>query len=64
MRCAVVDLAGTVINIIMADPDQDSPPQDCALYAITPDIWVDIGWQWADRIPVPSPATSTDPGAV
>lgn len=37
----------------MADPDRDQAPLGCVLYGITPDIWIDIGWSWADWIPVP-----------
>lgn len=38
--------------MIMADPEVDTPPQDCVLHAVGPDIWVDIGMNWADRITV------------
>lgn len=61
MRCAVVDNQGTVINIIVAEPDQDPAPGGCILYGITADIWVDIGWQWKDRISVPTPTATPNP---
>lgn len=61
MRCAVVDDQGLVVNVIMADVAMDQPPENCRLYEITPDIWVDIGWAWSDRrlIP-PTPLTEGD----
>lgn len=42
-----------VINIIMADPEVDIPPDGCVLYGIPSDVWVDIGMNWDDRIVVP-----------
>lgn len=53
MKCAVVDNQGIVVNIIVANPEQDAAPQDCILYGINQEVWVDIGWYWSDRIFVP-----------
>lgn len=35
MRCAVVDLkTGERVNVIMADPERDAPPDGCTLVAL------------------------------
>ena len=59
MRCAVVDTQGRVINVIMADSDQDPVPENCVLHEILDGIWIDIGMYWSDRVVLP-----TDPDTV
>lgn len=35
MRCAVVALeTGELVNVIMADPERDAPPDGCVLVAL------------------------------
>jgi len=37
MRCAVIDLATSiVVNVIIADPDKDVPPDGCILVWVPP----------------------------
>jgi hypothetical protein len=53
MNCAVVSQdALTVVNIIVADPSSDPPPEGCALVVLTPGEPCDIGWIY-------DPATNT-----
>jgi hypothetical protein len=54
MRCAVVDTHGLVVNVIMADSDQDPVPENCVLHEILDGIWIDIGMNWGDRIVLPT----------
>ena len=52
MRCAVVNDQNIVVNIIMADPQVDVAPEGCVLFGIEPNVWIDIGMNWDDRIVV------------
>ena len=62
MRCAVIDAQGIVVNIIMADPSVDVPPENCTIYEILGDVWIDIGMNWNDRIVViPQEPTPEEP---
>ncbi len=46
MRCAVVDDAGRVVNVIMADPERDQPETGCILVDVPDDARVGPGWTW------------------
>lgn len=50
-RCAVVDAAGIVVNIIEAEVT-DLPPDGCVLLEIPPNTFINPGQPWADRVVV------------
>ncbi len=47
MRMAIIDIGGTVENIIEADPSFDPGPGG---QLISADSFVDIGWRWDGKI--------------
>ncbi len=50
-RCAVVDAAGVVVNIIEAEVT-DLAPDGCVLLEISENTFVNPGELWADRVVV------------
>lgn len=45
-NCAVVNKTTNIVeNIIIADPNKDTPPNGTFLVPI---YWTDIGWKWVD----------------
>jgi hypothetical protein len=47
MRCALVDnLSSLVVNLIIADPAIDTPPEGFILIGLSDEDPVGIGWSW------------------
>lgn len=46
MRCAVVDMEGNVVNVIVADPVQDMAPDGYTLVALIEGSAVDQDWKF------------------
>jgi len=49
MKCAVVDVHGVVVNIIIAGLD-DPAPQGCRLEPIEANVYCNPGELWEDRL--------------